>query len=174
MSDAAPAVAGVAALVIDCADSPGLANWWSRLLGGSVEVDPERNATLRTLQGLAIDFLPVPDHCATWWYPHWWLRPRDGRGGAGRQPAGATWELLGFLDDRLELAGTRVDGLPVKGQLAELSRYGDAQVVVCVGGRQGLLQPLADRAAVGLAARPLRHGRASVGGVAALLPGGTG
>jgi hypothetical protein len=62
MSDAAPAVAGVAALAIDCADSPGLANWWSRLLGGSVEVDPERNATLRTLQGLAIDFLRVPDH----------------------------------------------------------------------------------------------------------------
>jgi hypothetical protein len=37
MSDEAPAVAGIAALAIDCADPPELASWWSRLLGGEVE-----------------------------------------------------------------------------------------------------------------------------------------
>ena len=36
MSDQAPAVVGIAALAIDCADPPGLARWWSRLLGGEV------------------------------------------------------------------------------------------------------------------------------------------
>ena len=60
MSDQAPAVLGIAALAIDCADPPGLARWWSRLLGGEVEVDRDGDATLRTV-GLAIDFLRVPD-----------------------------------------------------------------------------------------------------------------
>jgi predicted enzyme related to lactoylglutathione lyase len=62
MSDEAPAVVGVAALAIDCADPAELARWWSRLLGGSVDVDPERNATLHVPDGLAIDFLRVPEH----------------------------------------------------------------------------------------------------------------
>jgi predicted enzyme related to lactoylglutathione lyase len=64
MSDQAPAVAGIAALAIDCADPPGLARWWSRLLGGEVEVDPDGDATLHTLHtpgGLTIDFLRVPE-----------------------------------------------------------------------------------------------------------------
>jgi glyoxalase superfamily protein len=60
MSDQAPAVVGIAALAIDCADPPGLARWWSRLLGGEVEVDRDGDATLRA-DGLAIDFLCVPD-----------------------------------------------------------------------------------------------------------------
>ena len=60
MSDQAPAVVGIAALAIDCADPPGLARWWSRLLGGEVEVDDDGVATLRT-GGLAIDFGRVPD-----------------------------------------------------------------------------------------------------------------
>jgi catechol 2,3-dioxygenase-like lactoylglutathione lyase family enzyme len=64
VSEQAPAVAGIAALVIDCADPPELAAWWSRLLGGEVEVDEDGDATLHTLQtpdGLHIDFVAVPD-----------------------------------------------------------------------------------------------------------------
>jgi Glyoxalase-like domain len=60
MSDEAPAIVGIAALAIDCADPEGLARWWSRLLGGSVEVD-EGIATLRSADGLAIDFARVPE-----------------------------------------------------------------------------------------------------------------
>jgi hypothetical protein len=60
MSDQAPAVVGIAALAIDCADPPGLARWWARLLGGEVEVDPD-GATLQTPGGLNIDFLRVPE-----------------------------------------------------------------------------------------------------------------
>jgi hypothetical protein len=51
----------IAALAVDCADPPGLARWWSRLLGGRVEIDVDGDATLHTPHGLAIDFLFVPD-----------------------------------------------------------------------------------------------------------------
>jgi hypothetical protein len=61
MSEEAPAVVGIAALAIDCGDPEELARWWSRLLGGPVEVDAEGNATLHTRQGLAIDFASVPE-----------------------------------------------------------------------------------------------------------------
>lgn len=61
MSEEAPAIVGVAALAIDCGDPTGLAHWWSRLLGGSVEVDADGTATLHTSQGLAIDFARVPE-----------------------------------------------------------------------------------------------------------------
>jgi hypothetical protein len=57
----AAAVAGIAALAVDCADPPGLAGWWSRLLGGEVEVDEDGDATLHTPGGLNIDFARVPD-----------------------------------------------------------------------------------------------------------------
>jgi Glyoxalase-like domain len=61
MSDEAPAVLGIAALAIDCARPLELAHWWSRLLGGKVEPDPDGLATLHTPDGLAIDFLLVPE-----------------------------------------------------------------------------------------------------------------
>jgi Glyoxalase-like domain len=61
MSDEAPAVVGIAALAVDCAEPAALARWWSRLLGGSVEVDDDGDATLHTPGGLAIDFLRVPE-----------------------------------------------------------------------------------------------------------------
>jgi catechol 2,3-dioxygenase-like lactoylglutathione lyase family enzyme len=61
VSDQAPAIAGIAALAIDCHDPPELARWWSRLLGGRVEVDPDGDATLHTPDGLAIDFFRVPE-----------------------------------------------------------------------------------------------------------------
>lgn len=64
MSQQAPAVVGIAALAIDCADPQALAGWWSRLLGGDVEVGEDGDATLSTLHtpgGLDIDFVRVPD-----------------------------------------------------------------------------------------------------------------
>ena len=61
MTDEAPAIGGIAALAVDAADPAGLAQWWARLLGGEVEVDPDGDATLRTPGGLAIDFLRVPE-----------------------------------------------------------------------------------------------------------------
>jgi Glyoxalase-like domain len=59
MSDQAPAISGVAALAIDCRQPEELARWWSRLLGGPVEVD-EHGATLQA-PGLTIDFNRVPE-----------------------------------------------------------------------------------------------------------------
>jgi predicted enzyme related to lactoylglutathione lyase len=63
VSDEAPAVAGIAALVVDCAEPAALAGWWRRLLGGSVEVDDDGDATLYTLDvdELMIDFVRVPE-----------------------------------------------------------------------------------------------------------------
>jgi predicted enzyme related to lactoylglutathione lyase len=64
VSEQAPAVTGIAALAVDCRDPAGLAGWWSRLLGGRVEVDDDGDATLHTLHtpgGLAIDFVRVPE-----------------------------------------------------------------------------------------------------------------
>ena len=61
MSDQAPAIVGIAALAVDCHDPPELARWWSRLLGGTVEVDDDGDARLHTSGGLAIDFLRVPE-----------------------------------------------------------------------------------------------------------------
>jgi hypothetical protein len=61
MNEEAPAIVGIAALAIDCTDPPGLAHWWRRLLGGAVEVHPQGYATLHTPEGLALDFLPVPE-----------------------------------------------------------------------------------------------------------------
>jgi hypothetical protein len=61
MSEEAPAIVGIAALAIGCTDPLELARWWSRLLGGSVDVDPQGDATLHTPDGLAVDFLRVPE-----------------------------------------------------------------------------------------------------------------
>jgi Glyoxalase-like domain len=60
MSEQAPAIVGIAALAVDCHDPAGLARWWSRLLGGEVEVDDDGDATLRA-PGLNIDFPRVPE-----------------------------------------------------------------------------------------------------------------
>jgi catechol 2,3-dioxygenase-like lactoylglutathione lyase family enzyme len=60
MSDEAPAVLGIAALAVDCADPPGLARWWARLLGGTVTDHADGDATLHA-PGLDIDFFTVPE-----------------------------------------------------------------------------------------------------------------
>jgi len=61
VSEHAPAVGDIAALAIDSADPPNIARWWARLLGGTVEDDPDGDATLRTPGGLSIDFQRVPE-----------------------------------------------------------------------------------------------------------------
>jgi uncharacterized glyoxalase superfamily protein PhnB len=61
MSEEAPAVVGIAALAVDCARPEALARWWERLLGGTVEVDADGDASLHTPGGLTIDFGRVPD-----------------------------------------------------------------------------------------------------------------
>jgi hypothetical protein len=60
MSEEAPAVVGIAALAVDCAEPAELARWWGRLLGGSVEVEEGGVATLYA-PGLTIDFARVPE-----------------------------------------------------------------------------------------------------------------
>ncbi len=58
-------MSGMVALVIDCADPPSLARWWSRLIGGEVEVDADGDASVQTSIGLVLDFLKVPE-AKTW------------------------------------------------------------------------------------------------------------
>ncbi len=65
-----------------------------------------------------------------------------GSGGFGRETveavrainaAGGSWQILGYLDDDPELHGKVVDGVPVLGGVAEVSRYPGDLVVVCTG-----------------------------------------
>jgi hypothetical protein len=56
----APAVGGIAALAVDCADPAALAGFWARLLGGRAEADDDGVVQLRG-PGLAIDFARVPE-----------------------------------------------------------------------------------------------------------------
>jgi sugar O-acyltransferase (sialic acid O-acetyltransferase NeuD family) len=65
-----------------------------------------------------------------------------GSGGFGRETAetihtlnecGASWRLLGYLDDDQARHGMLVDGIPVLGGRDEARRLSDASVVVCTG-----------------------------------------
>ena len=105
MSAEAPAIVGVAALAIDCTDPPGLARWWGRLLGGSVELDEDGDATLHAPGGLAIDFLSVPEPKAGKNRLHLDLRSSDlaaateqalalGAARADDVYAGGAWQVL--------------------------------------------------------------------------------
>lgn len=47
--------------------------------------------------------------------------------------AGGTWNLLGFLDDRPELTGTVVTGVPVIGPIERAREHPDARLVICTG-----------------------------------------
>jgi hypothetical protein len=51
----------LAALAFDCADPPALARFWADLLGGTVEVDPDGDATVRLAAAPPLDFLRVPE-----------------------------------------------------------------------------------------------------------------
>ncbi|HEV2891722.1 MAG TPA: VOC family protein [Frankiaceae bacterium] len=54
-------LAGLAAVAIDCADPPRLAQWWHGLLGGRFEVDFQGDAELHVDGFPRLDFLRVPD-----------------------------------------------------------------------------------------------------------------
>ena len=65
-----------------------------------------------------------------------------GAGGFGREAAEAaeavnddkpTYELLGFLDDNPDAAGTEVDGIPVLGPISSVADHPAALVVVSTG-----------------------------------------
>jgi hypothetical protein len=101
MSEEVPAIVGIAALAIDCTDPPGLARWWCRLLGGSVDVDPEGVATLHTPDGLAIDFLRVLEPKTVKNRLHLDLRSRD---------------LATAIEQALALGATRADDIYAGGR----------------------------------------------------------
>jgi hypothetical protein len=101
MSEEAPAIVGIAALAIDCTDPPELARWWRCLLGGSVDVDPQGVATLHTPDGLAIDFLPVPEPKTGKNRLHLDLRSRD---------------LATAIEQALALGATRADDIYAGGR----------------------------------------------------------
>jgi sugar O-acyltransferase (sialic acid O-acetyltransferase NeuD family) len=65
-----------------------------------------------------------------------------GAGGFGRETVeavramnscGASWRLLGYLDDNPALKGGRVDGTPVLGGIREANSLSNASFVVCTG-----------------------------------------
>jgi sugar O-acyltransferase (sialic acid O-acetyltransferase NeuD family) len=65
-----------------------------------------------------------------------------GAGGFGRETVdavramnacGASWRLLGYIDENPSLAGTQIDGVPILGGIRELSGLSDAFVVVSTG-----------------------------------------
>ncbi len=61
MSTQAPAVVGIGVVAIDCADPQRLAEFWSALVGGEIEVDGDGDARLRPAGGPVLDFLRVPE-----------------------------------------------------------------------------------------------------------------
>ena len=65
--------------------------------------------------------------------------------------ATGAYNVLGFLDDELSLAGTEVAGLPVLGPLDEIDRFPDARLLVCAGRgqtRRRIVDRLTDRGVV--------------------------
>ena len=101
MSKEAPAIVGIAALAIDCTDPLRLARWWSRVLGGSIDIDPEGLATLRTPEGLAIDFFRVPEPKTVKNRLHLDLRSR---------------EFTTAIEEALALGATRADDIYAGGR----------------------------------------------------------
>jgi len=61
VSTQAPAVVGIGVVAIDCADPPRLAEFWSALVGGEIEIDRDGDARLRPPGGPVLDFLRVPE-----------------------------------------------------------------------------------------------------------------
>ncbi len=100
MSDDAPAVVGIAVVVLDCADPPALGAWWGRLLGGDLRVDAEGDAFLRLPGGLALDFLRVPE-------------PKSGKNRLHIDLA--TADLARATEEVVALGATRADDVHVGG-----------------------------------------------------------
>jgi sugar O-acyltransferase (sialic acid O-acetyltransferase NeuD family) len=70
--------------------------------------------------------------------------------------------LIGFLDDRPELAGTLVGGAPVLGRLADLGRVAADAFVVAIGDNATRAQIAAELRAAGRALATVRHPHASI------------
>jgi Glyoxalase-like domain len=100
MSEEAPAIVGIAALTIDCSNPMGLARWWSRVRGGTVEVHAQGSAMLHTLEDLTLDFLPVPEPKTGKNRLHLDLRSRD----------------LAAVEPALALGATRADAIYAEGR----------------------------------------------------------
>jgi hypothetical protein len=56
----APDITGISGVTIDCSDPGALSLWWSRLLGGGVDIDEDGDIRL-LLPRLAIIFNQVPE-----------------------------------------------------------------------------------------------------------------
>ncbi|MGH3744923.1 MAG: VOC family protein [Mycobacteriales bacterium] len=56
-----PAVHGLAAVAVDCADPPALAEFYARLLGAPWAVDEDGDAGIYGYGGPNIDFISVPE-----------------------------------------------------------------------------------------------------------------
>lgn len=61
MSKNAPAVTGFSCLSIDCSNAERLGQFWADLLGGTIELDADSDATVRTPGVPRLDFLQVPE-----------------------------------------------------------------------------------------------------------------
>jgi len=55
------ALTSFSSVAIDCNDPPGLATFWRAMLGGTMTVDDQADARLRTPNGPTLDFLRVPE-----------------------------------------------------------------------------------------------------------------
>jgi sugar O-acyltransferase (sialic acid O-acetyltransferase NeuD family) len=106
-----------------------------------------------------------------------------GAGGFGRETvetvralnaSGASWQLLGYLDDNPVRHGTVVDGTPVLGGLVELDHLPNAFVVVCTGRPDNYVSRPRIVAALGLPPEryaTIVHPTASVSSTSRIGPG---
>ena len=122
MSEQAPAITGIAALAVGCHDPPELARWWSRLLGGSVEVAEDGDATLRVPGGLAIDFGRVRESKTVKNRLHLDLRSSD---------------LAEATAQALALGATHADDIYDQGRWQVLRDPGATSSACCAPGPQG-------------------------------------
>ncbi len=60
------------------------------------------------------------------------------------------FDVIGFFDDDADKEGTTLDGARVMGPVADVLRYPDARVVICVGAGSGRARVAARLAALGL------------------------
>ena len=84
------------AIAFDCADPPGLASFWAKLLGGAVEVDADGDATVRSPGAPPIDFLRV-------------LEPKSAKNRLHLDLRGRTYDDA--IEAALGLGATRADDI---------------------------------------------------------------
>ncbi len=84
----------LSAIAFDCADPPTLARFWAGLLGGTVEVDPDGDATVRSPGAPPVDFLRVPE-------------PKSGKNRLHLDLRGSSYDEA--IEAALALGATRAD-----------------------------------------------------------------